>query len=83
MKIFKKKDLNLLLNCELLKHKIDEKYYGSLACEHNEYYILNQLKEHFGYNYEEDPETQDYCLKATPEEIWKYYLSNVIPKLLN
>jgi hypothetical protein len=40
--------------------------------------IIDQAKS-FGYDFEEDPEATDYFLKATPFEVWEYWLTNIIP----
>jgi hypothetical protein len=42
--------------------------------------ILEAL-EAIGYTFAEDEKAQAYFLKATPEEIWEYYLSDILPNL--
>lgn len=73
--------LKQIIQAEVIKLIEDRDYYGSLASEANENYILKLLKERFGYDYELDDEMQGFCIHASQIEIWECYLEHIIPKL--
>lgn len=82
-----KQDIIDLIKKEIAKHETNESYYGSRESEVNEIFVLNLMKEHLGYDFENDGEMQEKFLydglaeKATPVDALKYYLDNIIPKL--
>jgi hypothetical protein len=80
-----KSELQALIQGQINKYNNDAAYYGSFEAEKNEYFLLAALKDDFGFDYEGDSvlagNVREYCLKATPVEIWQYYLDNVLPTL--
>ena len=74
-------EIKSFIQSELEKVRQDEDY--ALSDEHHasEVNYLDALKEHFGYDHEDDQEGSEYCYKATAEEILKYYLAVILPRI--
>lgn len=80
----KNKQLELirdLIQREINKLRTNDNYYASLESYSCNTYILMELKDKFGFDYNCSEELVDYCLGATDIEIWEYYISSVLPSI--
>lgn len=74
--------IEILIRAEICKLAEPEgDYYEQQLCADNQEFILAKMKELLGYDYEKDAKTEKFCLKATQDEIWHYYLDHVLPRL--
>ena len=71
-----------LIRRELDKAKKDPNYEGSEVETDNAFKIGEYFEEFFGYDWEQDEDASNYFAKATWEEIQKYCLEVIIPKIV-
>jgi hypothetical protein len=76
------KFLKIGLKEEIVKLKTIEDYHTSEEFLDTEDYIIEMLKTNLEYSLEDNARDHEYCLKATSIEIYEYYLSDILPRIL-
>ena len=72
--------ISAAIQTEIRRLETEEDYWESVDFMFNERRILYQLKKHFNYDWEKDPDASLFFGKATQTEIWKYHLTHILPK---
>jgi hypothetical protein len=80
MNIFRKKlieGLKIKINIEIEMMNEDDSYETPSEAEKD----IIEHAEALGYDYNDDAEKLNFDLKATPLEIWEYWIEKIIPKI--